>query len=66
MEDDSSSIPYAGRELVNNKPLWEALSADVPDFDLIRDLVEQAYVTETGTGILIPKLLHHGCGAQLG
>jgi Holliday junction resolvase RusA-like endonuclease len=57
MEDDSSSIPYAGRELVNSGPLWEALIADVPDFDLIRDLVEQAYVTETGDGNPDPKAI---------
>jgi len=56
MEDDSS-IPYTGRELVNSKPLREALSADIPDFDLIRDLVEQAYVTETGDGNPDPKAI---------
>lgn len=57
MEDDSPRILYTGRELVNNKPLREALSADVPDFDLIRHLVEQAYVTETGDGNPDPKVI---------
>jgi Holliday junction resolvase RusA-like endonuclease len=57
MEDDSSIIPYAGRELVNRQPLLEALGADLPNFDLIRDLVEQAYVTETGGGNPNPKAI---------
>jgi Holliday junction resolvase RusA-like endonuclease len=57
MEDDPSSIPYTGRELVNNKPLWEALGANIPDFDLIRDLVKQAYVTQTGDGNPDPQAI---------
>ena len=41
------SFPHEGRELVNNTSLWGALGANLPDFDLIRNLVTQAYITET-------------------
>jgi len=48
MKDDRASLPHTGRQLVGNESLWEALRADLPDFDFIKDLVTQAYVAEIG------------------
>ena len=34
MTDESASLLHAGRELVTNVPLWDALGANLHDFDL--------------------------------
>ena len=66
MTDDAASQFYAGRELVGNVSLWNALGADLPDFDLIRDLIAQAYVAELGTSRRISRSSRHGCDVQSG
>jgi hypothetical protein len=48
MKDDRTRLPQTGRQLVGNAALWEALRADLPNFNFIKDLVTQAYVAETG------------------
>ena len=45
---DQSDTTYPGDELAQSSELRAALDARLPDFALIRRLVERAYVTETG------------------
>ncbi len=45
---DQGGVVYRGDELARSAELRAALDAELPDFVLIRRLVEQAYTTETG------------------
>lgn len=51
MTNDSGTPSYVGDELVRNANLWAALGENLPDFALIKRLVSEAYVAETGNTV---------------